>query len=278
MTLADQTGLSTGASDNQGGRARPMLPAPGQTADARRRETNVGSAERLVSLAAGSILALEGVGRRDLTGLVIAAVGGAMLHRGATGYCHMYTALKINTATDEATPEDFDRRGIHVSQSFLIGKPAAELYAFWRKLDNLPQFMEHLESVQVLDDRRSHWVAKAPGIVGGRVEWDAEITRDEPDARIEWRSLPGTSVDNRGAVRFEPALGDRGTNVHVTLDYLPPAGQVGRLVAKLFGQAPESQVKEDLRSFKRLMETGEVITVDGQPQGTCTGTGKRYKA
>jgi uncharacterized membrane protein len=134
--------------------------------------------------------------------------------------------------------------------------------------------MRHLISVRKLDDRRSHWVAKAPKIAGGQVEWDAEVTADEPGRRIAWRSVGGADVDTAGEVRFEEAPGDRGTVVHVAMSYLPPAGRVGHWVAKLFGEAPTGTIREDLRRFKSQMEAGESPTTVGQPRGTCTGQGK----
>jgi uncharacterized membrane protein len=234
----------------------------------------VSTPERAVSIAAGSILALLGAGRRDLMGLLIAGVGGGMIYRGATGYCPAYGAAGIDTSS--STPEELAERGTRVAQSYLIDKPAEELYRFWRNFENLPTFMSYLQSVKVVDDRKSHWVTKAPAIAGGQVEWDAEITADEPNKRISWRSLPGSSVENAGTIEFEKALGDRGTLVKVEMNYVTPAGSVGKWVAKLLGESPERQIKEDLRNFKRLMETGEVPTVEGQPKGQCMkGTGKR---
>lgn len=274
MTLTDQSWNESAAGT---GTNPPQLPvAQGQEGadQSAWRQTNVGSSERLVSLAAGAILVLNGLGRRDLLGLLIAGVGGAMVHRGSTGYCHMYKALGYDTAHQQATPELFEREGTHIAESYLINRSREELYGQWRNFENLPRIMTHLKSVRVIDDRRSHWVAKAPSIAGGQVEWDAEIVRDEPNTRIEWRSLPGADINNRGSVEFTDAPGDRGTMVRVSLDYLPPAGTVGRYLAKFFGEEPESQIKDDLRNFKRLMETGEVVTVVGQHRGTCTGKGK----
>src|SRR3954453_7916908 len=135
--------------------------------------------------------------------------------------------------------------------------------------------MSLLESFRKIDDRRSHWVAKAPPLYGHSVEWDAETTADEPNSRIVWTSLPGGDVQHRGSVKFVRALGDRGTNVKVDLHYEPPAGQVGRWLAKLFGEEPEQQIHDDLRKFKRIMEIGEVPTIIGQPHGTCLGRGER---
>jgi uncharacterized membrane protein len=239
---------------------------------------NVSEGERMVSAAAGAILALQGLARRDITGVLIATVGGALVYRGATGHCSMYQTLGVNTAQEGVGRQRESSAGVHIVESFLINKSPEELYSFWRNFENFPQFMSHLESVQKIDDKRSHWVAKAPMIYGGSVEWDAEITADEPNSRIAWRAMPEGDVQHQGSVRFQRALGDRGTMVHVDLDYHPPAGQVGRWVAKLFGEEPEMQIRDDLRKVKRLMEVGEVPTIEGQPRGTCMGRGRRVSA
>ena len=249
----------------------------GQAEASRKRQQNVGNGERLVSASAGAILIMKGLGRRDLIGLLVAGAGGALAYRGATGHCHTYQALGIDTASDNASEDQSaEDRGTRISLSMLISKSPEELYAYWRNFENLPNIMTHLESVRVLDDRRSHWVAKAPQIAGGQVEWDAEITADEPNSRIAWRALPGGDVEHRGSVKFAKAPGDRGTNVRIVLEYQPPAGQIGRWIAKIFGEEPEQQIRDDLRNFKRIMEIGEVLTIIGQPHGTCTGKGKRY--
>ena len=123
---------------------------------------------------------------------------------------------------------------------------------------------EHIEEGY---EKRSHWTVKAPA--GTTVEWDAEIINDEPNSLIAWRSLGNANVDNAGSVRFVPGPEGRGTEVRVVIDYIPPAGVVGKWVASLFGKNPASQIREDLRRFKRVMETGEVPTIDGQPVGSC---------
>ncbi|MEU5791388.1 SRPBCC family protein [Micromonospora purpureochromogenes] len=146
-----------------------------------------------------------------------------------------------------------------------VNRPASEAYRFWRDLENLPRFMAHLESVRVDDLRRSHWTARGPA--GRLVGWDAEIVEDRPDEVIAWRSLPGAQVPNAGRVRFVPAPGGRGTEVRVELGYAPPAGRLGRAVAKLFGEEPEQQIRDDLRRFKQVLETGEVVRSDASPQG-----------
>jgi len=150
--------------------------------------------------------------------------------------------------------------------TLVINRPARELYDHWRDFENLPAFMHHLESVRVTGEGRSHWVAKAPA--GMSVAWDAEITEDRPGERIAWRSLPGADVENSGAVSFEEAVGGRGTIVRVELNYSPPGGPLGKWAARLFGEEPEQQALSDLRRFKQLMETGEVVLSDGSLEGT----------
>lgn len=152
-------------------------------------------------------------------------------------------------------------RHIDVRQTVAINRKPEEIYGFWRDFRNLPQFMSHLERVDVQDDRRSHWVAKAPA--GRTVEWDAEVTEDQPNQRLCWRSLEGADVDNSGEVRFERAPGDRGTILRVEMRYTPPGGIFGAIGAKLFGEEPQMQVRDDLRRLKQVLETGEVTVAEG---------------
>jgi uncharacterized membrane protein len=147
---------------------------------------------------------------------------------------------------------------IHVRQSVTILEPPEEVYAFFRKLENLPRFMVHLESVTE-SGQRSHWRARGP--LGSQVEWDAELVEDRPDC-IAWRSLPGADVPNRGRVRFVAVPGGRGTELVVELDYQPPAGALGARLAQLFGKEPAQQVSADLKRLKQVLETGEVLHSD----------------
>ena len=229
---------------------------------------NISNTERWISTIAGGAIAVAGVRARSLGGLIAAAAGGALVYRGVTGHCSTYAALGMNTAdADPASPEEYFERGIHVEESMTVNRTPWDLYQFWRNFENLQRFMKHVQSVKVLDERRSHWVINAPA--GQTVEWDAEIINDEPNALIAWRSLGNANVDNAGSVRFVPGPEGRGTEVRVVIDYIPPAGVVGKWVASLFGKNPASQIREDLRRFKRVMETGEVPTTEGQPTGSC---------
>ena len=163
---------------------------------------------------------------------------------------------------DRSAPRD---HAVRVTRVITIGRPAEELYRFWRDFENLPRIMGHLEEVRVLSDRRSHWRAKAP--LGRTVEWDAELVEDRPNQRLAWRSLPGGDVDNAGSVAFERAPGGRGTVVRVELAYDPPGGAIGATIARLFGREPGQEVQEDLRAFKQVMETGEVVQSDATAKG-----------
>jgi len=146
-----------------------------------------------------------------------------------------------------------------------INRTPEELYQFWRNLGNLAQVMSHVESITEVGERLSHWQVKAPG--GTTVEWDAEIIEDHPNAMIAWQSLAHADVDNSGVVRFQPAPGGKGTEVHVELKYKPSAGKLGAMIAKLFGEEPEQQIGDDLRRFKQLMEAGEVVVSDATVHG-----------
>ncbi|HEY9232970.1 MAG TPA: SRPBCC family protein [Blastocatellia bacterium] len=187
----------------------------------------------------------EGTDKIKLSAAMASVIGVAALD--------LYTAQRLSTV-----------RGPHgavmVVNTVTINRAPEEVYRFWRDFQNLPRFMSHLESVQVTDEQRSHWMAKAPA--GTSVEWDAEIIEDRPNRLIAWRSLEGADVDNSGTVRFDRAPGNRGTEVRVEVEYNPPIGALGAAIAKLFGEAPEQQIKGDLRRLKQVLEAGEVIHSD----------------
>ena len=145
-----------------------------------------------------------------------------------------------------------------VGRTVTINRNRSQLYAFWRDFTNLPSFMHDLQSVSIMDSVRSHWVVSAPA--GKTVEWDTLITEEIPDAVIAWASAEGASVRNSGRVEFRDSPTGRGTEVTATIVYDPPAGAIGKLVAKLFQKEPRIQARRELRRFKQLMETGEIST------------------
>lgn len=244
-------------------------------------DTNVSPGERFVSATAGGALIAFGLKRGGVFGTLLSLVGGGVALRGVTGHCQVYDAMGVNTNTGEnGEPKykaltgnskkssmwknDLLSGKVHVSKAMTINKSPAELYSFWRNFENLPQFMEHLEAVKNLDGNKSHWKAKAP--LGQSVEWDAEITSDEENVRIGWKSLEGADVPNAGVVQFTPTT-NRGTEVKVVMTYEVPGGEWSAMIAKLFGEEPSQQVYGDLYRFKSLMEAGELIRVEGQTSG-----------
>jgi uncharacterized membrane protein len=230
------------------------------------RSTNVGDSERLLSLLGGGALALLGLSRGSLGGLGMGLLGCGLLKRGATGNCNLYSALGLSTAKPHGPRASIPAgHGVRVDASTTINRTPEELYRYWHNFENLPRFMHNLESVRSTGGNRSHWVARGP--LGLRVEWDAEVITDRPNEVIAWRSLPGSEVATAGSVHFRPAPGNRGTEVKVELKYDVPGGKAAVTLARLLGDAPEVEVREDLRRFKRILETGEVPTTRGQPSG-----------
>ncbi|OBK11102.1 SRPBCC family protein [Mycobacterium asiaticum] len=208
----------------------------------------------LAVLAAG--VARRGPGRRRrgiIAAVALSAIGGADL----------YAALR--TSGNDRPRHGGERRHQTLRAAITVQRSPEYVYGFWRNLENLPEFMYHLQSVTVDADGRTHWVANAP--VGQPVQWDAEITEDEPGTRIAWQSVPGSGISNSGCVDFTPDNFDKGTEVRVTMAYEIPGGALGKAFATLLGESPDQQVNDDLRRFKQILETGQVIRSDGSPDG-----------
>jgi len=236
----------------------------------RKHAVNLTRAERIASAIGGGILMTAGLGRRSRAGIAMALIGGDLLRRGITGHSYAYEAMGIRTAPlgqgAETTAVPYEL-GIRVDKAITIGRPRAEVYRFWRSLDNMPRFMRNLESVREMGGDRSHWAVRAPG--GRTVEWDAVVHNEIENELIAWRSLPGADVANAGSVWFRDAPGGRGTEVRIELQYDPPAGALGAIVASLRGKEPGQQIQEDLHRLKALLEAGEVLRVEGQPAGAA---------
>lgn len=235
------------------------------------RDANVGSAERGLSLVGGTLLTLYGLQRGGGNGILLALLGGSLIYRGATGYCYLYDTLGISSNQPQrrlaagpvslAVPRPV---AVHLETAITINRSVEDLYRYWRRQENLPRFMTAIDTVTSLSDTRSHWVAKGP--LDARLEWDSEITAEQPEERLAWRSLEGSDIDHQGEVRFQPAPGGRGTEVRLKLDIVPPGGILGKAV-QFLKSVPEQLFHEDLRRFKQLMETGEIPTIAGQPSG-----------
>ncbi|MEZ4869136.1 MAG: SRPBCC family protein [Caldilineaceae bacterium] len=274
----------------QGYAAQPRATYPPQ---ARRGQSfpNVATTERQVAVLVGGALVLHALVNHSRSALFTGPLGMALILHGQSNRSPIYDALHVNTseyapryrsdghdgATQQReapqrvgrTPQPGSRpmppNTIEIERAVTVNKPAEELYNYWRQLENLPNFMEHLQEVKQTGDKQSHWVAKVSG--GVPVTWDAEIVEDVPGQRIVWRTLPDSRVEQRGTVEFKPATGERGTVVAVDIQYSPPGGIVGETFAQLVNGVTAQQVKDDIRRFKSLMETGETPTIEGQPSG-----------
>jgi uncharacterized membrane protein len=227
--------------------------------------------ERWSAFAAAAALIGLGARRRSPAGLLLAAGAVPLIYRGATG--RWPAGLPSLTGRRGDTRAALSgSRGINLRESIRLECPVADVYRFWGRLENLPTFMENLASVTDLGGGRSHWVAKGPG--GVLVEWDAEVINDIPNKVLAWKSLPGGDVVSAGSVTFEPARGDeRATQLTVSLQYAPPAGKLGALVASAFGSEPSQTIREDLRRLKQLLEAGEIAKAAGAA-GTSAGAGR----
>jgi uncharacterized membrane protein len=225
-------------------------------------EQNVGEQERWVSLGGGVALALAGLRRGGLSGMVLGALGGMLMYRGASGHCSVYDRMGYDTSTGQRASL-LTQRELHVSTSVIVDRPRDELYRFWRNFENLPRFMQHILEVTKHDDRRSHWVARSP--LGMRVEWDSEVTEDVPNERIRWRATEDSEVQHHGEVRFREATGGRGTEIDVDMSYRPPGGALGATVGRFLNGLTRYEMQADVRRFKQLMEAGEIPTGQRAP-------------
>jgi len=224
----------------------------------------LGTTERVISGVAGVALMVLTLRTKRLRPFLFPVATG-LIAKAFTGRPAKQKSGSRTGRGDGSTPVASVGRGqgIKVEESVTINRPVLEVYRFWRNFENLPRFMDHLESVAVIDETRSHWVAKGP--VGTRVEWDAVIHNEVDDELIAWRSLPGSEVKNAGSVHFTPTVNGTGTDVRVVLSYEPPAGKLGAAVARLLGEEPTKQVADDLRRLKQVMDSGDVIAASRAP-------------
>lgn len=242
---------------------RSSAPLVMRPAHRREKHVNVGELERWGTGAAGAVLLGLGLaGRRG--GWLAMLAGGGLLYRAITGHCHGYEALGIDSLgqSDEDVRGVQAQHGLRADFAITIQKSPEELYRFWRNIENLPRVMSHLESVESLGGKRSHWKAKGP--MGVVLEWDAEVINERENRLIAWESVEGSQVHTAGSVHFTPTPHERGTTIRVEMKYDPPGGKSVAALARLFGQGLQQDVQEDLRRFKQQMEAGEVATNETQ--------------
>lgn len=221
---------------------------------------NIGTTERVLSVALGAYLLFRGLKYLSYRSIPNLMASGYLFMRGGLGYCPISRQLG---------KKDIQNPAINIKTVMTVNKPRESVYRYWRTLSNLPAFMHHLREVKELDERQSHWIAEVPGM-GGKIEWDAEIVKDEPNERIGWQSINGALVKNAGKVEFYDAP-IQGTEVRIIFSYHPPAGGVGTAAAKLFNPLVKGIIENEVYNFKRVIEAGEIATTEGQPTGKRTG-------
>jgi uncharacterized membrane protein len=222
------------------------------------RTVNIHTLERIASAVGGGLLAAAGVRKRSLAGGAMVIAGTELIRRAFTGRSFLYQVLGTRTACTgqgAATTSVPYELGTRVEAAIRINRPRQDVYWFWRDLSNLPRFMKHVKSVEITGPGRSHWVACGPA--GRTVEWNAEVINEADGERIGWRSVKGSEVDNAGSVTFREAPGGA-TDIVVRLQYNPPAGAVGRVVAQLFGADPQDEIHADLIRLKDHLEHNRV--------------------
>ena len=226
-------------------------------------DRNVGLAEQLGSLAAGSALLTYGVARGRFIGMASAVAGGALFVHGLSGHSTVYHKLGLDADHERGIANPL-KRTVHVCDSIAINRPREEVYGYWRNLDNMPKFMVDVERVEQIDATHSRWHATGP--MDKPFHWEAEIVEDRPNELIRWRTIDSESnLEHHGMVRFDPAPGNRGTIVRVDFRWAPPGGVVGAAAAKLLPHDPARRIHEDLRRFRQLVETGEIARADMRP-------------
>ena len=197
---------------------------------------NWSPAQRAVAGAFGASVATVGYFRGGVKGFLYCLAGGALLAR----------------ATANESLGEIARGGMFVEKTIRVDAPVAMVYAYWRNLENLPQWMSHVREVRYIGADRYHWVVDGPA--GKPVEWDSELLNVVENREMTWRSVEGSQVEHTGRVRFEED--GNGTRIHVVLRYYPPGGVVGHVVAKAFGVDPKTSMDDDLGRMKTAIETG----------------------
>lgn len=223
--------------------------------------TNMSPGERLLCVAAGFTMCCAGV-KSDKHRPLFTTVGGLLALRGLVGHSFLYRALGINTAGP------LSQRGIRIAQSIVIEAAPAQVYRFWRRFENLPRFLPHLEAVHEVSPNLSKWRARLPG--GTAVSWDSELIEDYENELISWQSLPGSQINHAGSVRFVgfERLDGTGTatEVRLIMRYDPPGGRIGDLVARMFGTDPQREVVHGLRNLKAMLEHHSTEAAAADPE------------
>lgn len=215
--------------------------------------------------AVGGSLAVWGVRRGRPLGIAAALVGSGLMVRALAAGTGLTRALRIRRGERSPASVVEHGRGVTFRRAITIQRPREEVWNAFRDTGRMALWMDGIERVEPISEKLSHWTARGPA--GTEVRWDAEIHEERPGERLVWRSLDGSDVVHVGSATLEDAPGDRGTEVLVSMAWEPWAGKLGDLLAKAIGASPEQRLRESLRRFKSLLETGVCATTAGQPSG-----------
>lgn len=216
---------------------------------------NIGSAERIFSVFAGTYLLLRAISKPEKVDAIQTTAATYLLLRGATGFCPLYQAIG-------KTEIDQKPQNVNIRAEMVVHRPRHQVYAAWRKLEDLPRFMKHLRRVKQVDEKHSEWEAYIPGGLA-TLHWKSEIIKDDPGALLSWQSLPGSTIFNAGKIEFQDA-GELGTDIHVVISYHAPLGLVGEKAARLLNPVFERMVRADVEDFKQYMESRDVTPSAGE--------------
>jgi uncharacterized membrane protein len=230
---------------------------------------NVGTLERVGSATLGVLLMANGLKRRSLGGTALAIAGGDLLYRGFSGHCHVYETIGLSTA-EKGSGADL----LKVQQSITINKTPEELYQAWRNPAILAAVMKHFAEVTNLDQDRTHWVINNP--FGQKLEWDAYVVEDRPSEFLRWQSSIGAKWPNEGSVSFRPGPSEWGAEVTLLLRFDPPGADLTGAVLKRLNFVPRTLAHKALARFKSLMETGEIPTLEKNPNARTGDTANAY--
>ncbi len=230
---------------------------------ARRRgsEVNVRPLQRAASALAGGVLLALGLRRRSVGGAALVLAGGDLLYRGATGYCHLLGALRIDTSNGSGAP-------VQIQRSITVQLPRHDAYARWRDAATQPLVWAHFAELTNATERGAHWLVRAP--LGRTLEWDATVVEERSPELIRWQTTEAADVPNEGSVEFRDAPGEHGTELTLRVRFEPPAGAIGEAGARVFDDAPKLVLEKALRRFKQLVETGEIASNEHNPTARTT--------
>ncbi|MFU8807276.1 MAG: SRPBCC family protein [Bradymonadaceae bacterium] len=208
---------------------------------------------QIASMLGGGAMMAYGLAKRGVRGMIMAAAGGGLLFLG----------MRQSGMGQGMSRRMSKGRKIEIEETIIVDRPIEDVFEFWSNFENFPRFMKHIESVERRGDRGSHWAAAVP-VMDATLDWDAEMTEIRDNEIISWRSIKDADIYNEGTVRFRQLPDGQRTEVTARICYQPPAGVLGTVAAKFLNVIPRSFVKNDMESFKEIVESEEGIGMTGE--------------